>query len=254
MEAEPRPLHVEERWILSRLERTIASVTELLESCDFAHAVGEAYSFFRTSSATGTWRRSSRASTTASPRSRDALWALERLLALLHPMMPHVTEEIWSFHPARRAHLAVHPFPEPESSLLDPAAELDVEAGIELTRRLRAWRDLAGVPVASVLAARVEGVEPQEFVARLARFQFSGDGGEAVASVGPVRVLASAELDAGVVAGRLQRRREELRFELDRAERKLADQGFLAKAPAALVEEERSKLVRHRAELEELSE
>ena len=52
----------------------------------------------------------------------------------------------------------------------------------------------------------------------------------------------------------MSRRREELRFELDRAERKLADQGFLAKAPPALVEEERGKLERHRAELEELSE
>jgi valyl-tRNA synthetase len=255
VEAKPRPLHVEDRWILSRLERTIASVTELLESCDFAHAVGEAYAFFW--SELCDWYLE-----IVKPRLYDGepevsstlLWALERVLALLHPIMPFITEEIWSFHPARRGHLAVHPFPEPEDSLLDPAAEADVEAGIELTRRLRAWRDLAEVPVASVLAARVEGVEPQEFVARLARFEFSGDGGEAVASVGPVRVLAAAELDAVAVAGRLEQRREELRFELDRAERKLADQGFLAKAPPALVEEERGKLERHRAELEELSE
>ena len=42
----PRPIHVEDRWILSRLERTIASVTEKLETYDFAHAVQEAYSFF----------------------------------------------------------------------------------------------------------------------------------------------------------------------------------------------------------------
>ena len=46
VEPAPRPLHVEDRWILSRLERTIASVTEKLETYDFAHAVQEAYSFF----------------------------------------------------------------------------------------------------------------------------------------------------------------------------------------------------------------
>ena len=255
VEAQPRPLHVEDRWILSRLERTIASVTELLESCDFAHAVQVAYSFFW--SELCDWYLE-----IVKPRLYDGepevsstlLWALERVLALLHPIMPFITEEIWSFHPAWRGHLAVHPFPEPEDSLLDPAAEADVEAGIELTRRLRAWRDLAEVPVASLLEARVEGVEPQEFVARLARFEFTGDGGEAVASVGPVRVLASVQLDAVAVAERLERRREELRFELDRAERRLADQGFLAKAPPALVEEERGKLERHRAELEELAE
>ena len=70
VEPAPRPLHVEDRWILSRLERTIASVTEKLEAYDFAHAAQEAYSFFWRSSATGTWRSSSRASTRARRRSR----------------------------------------------------------------------------------------------------------------------------------------------------------------------------------------
>ena len=95
---------------------------------------------------------------------------------------------------------------------------------------------------------------PQEFVGRLARFEFGGDGGEPVAAVGPVRVLASEEIDATAVAARLQRRREELRAEIERAERKLANEGFLAKAPAEVVEEERGKLERYRAELEELAE
>jgi valyl-tRNA synthetase len=252
--SEPRPVRVEDRWILSRLERTIRSVTGLLESYDFAHAVQEAYSFFW--SELCDWYLE-----IVKPRLYDGeaevsatlLWVLERVLALLHPIMPFVTEEIWSHHPSRRGHLAVHPFPAPEESLLDPAAEADVESGIELTRRLRAWRDLVDVPVASVLRARVDGVEPQEFVARLARFEFGEDGGEPVASVGPVRVIASAELDAEAVAGRLEKRREELRAEVDRAERKLGNEGFVAKAPPELVEEERGKLERHRAELEELA-
>ncbi|HWW67028.1 MAG TPA: valine--tRNA ligase [Solirubrobacterales bacterium] len=251
----PSPVRVEDRWILSRLERTIASVTELLESYDFAHAVQEAYSFFW--SELCDWYLE-----IVKPRLYDGepevsatlLWALERVLALLHPTMPFVTEEIWSYHPAREGHLAVHPFPEPDESLFDPGAEADVEAGIELTRRLRAWRDLVEVPVASVLAARVDGVEPQEFVARLARFEFEQDGGDPIASVGPVRVFSSAELPAEAVAARLENRRAELRSEVERGERKLADEGFVAKAPAEVVEEERGKLERYRAELEELSE
>lgn len=253
--AEPRPLRVEDRWILSRLERTIASVTELLESYDFAHAVQEAYAFFWSEFCDWYLEIVKPRLYGAEPEvSATLLWALERILALLHPIMPFVTEEIWSRHPARRGHLVVHPFPASEGSRLDPAAEADVEGGIELTRRLRAWRDLAQVPVAASLAARVEGVEPQEFVARLARFEFSGDGGDPVASIGPVRVLASSGLDAEVVAGRLEKRREKLRAEVERAERKLGNEGFLAKAPAEVVEEERGKLERHRAELEELSE
>jgi valyl-tRNA synthetase len=249
VEAEARPLHVEDRWILSRLERTIDSVTRRLEEYDFAHAAQEAYSFFW--SELCDWYLE-----IVKPRlyegeeevSATLLWTLERVLALLHPIMPFVTEEIWSHHPSRQGHLAVHPFPEPEESLLDPAAEGDVEDGIELTRRLRAWRDLVEVP------ARVDGVELQEFVGRLARFEFTDDGDEPVAAVGPVKVLASDEIDPEAVRARLEQRREELRAEVERAERKLGNEGFVAKAPPEVVEEERGKLERYRGELEELSE
>jgi valyl-tRNA synthetase len=171
---------------------------------------------------------------------------LERTLALLHPLMPFVTEEVWSYHPSRAGHLAVHPFPRADESLFDPAAEAEVERGIELTRRLRTWREMVEVPAKSRLSARVEGEQPQEFVGRLARFDFSEDGGGPIAAVGPVKVLASAEVDAEAVAARLEKRREELRSEVARAEGKLANE--------RLVEEERAKLERHRAELEELSE
>jgi valyl-tRNA synthetase len=254
VEPGPQPLHVEDRWILSRLERTVASVTAKLEAYDFAHAVQEAYSFF--------WRDlcdwyleivKPRLYDGEEEVSATLLYALERVLALLHPTMPFVTEEIWSFHPARRGHLAVHPFPAADESLYDEAAEADVEGGIGLTQRLRAWRDLVDVPAASVLTARIEGVDPPEFVARLARFEFSVDGGDPVASIGPVRVLSSEQLDGAAVAERLDRRREELRSEVERAERKLGNEGFLAKAPAEVVEEERGKLERYRAELAELA-
>ena len=53
--------------------------------------------------------------------------------------------------PGPRGPPRVHPFPEADESLFDPAAEDDVEGGIALTRRLRAWRDLVEVPVASTL-------------------------------------------------------------------------------------------------------
>ncbi len=253
-EPAPRPLHVEDRWILSRLERTIASVSEKLETYDFAHAVQEAYSFF--------WRDlcdwyleivKPRLYDGEAEVSATLLYALERVLGLLHPVMPFVTEEIWSFHPARTGHLVVHPFPLADESLFDQAAEADVEGGIGLTQRLRAWRDLAGVPVGAVLIAVIDGVEPPRFVGRLSRFEFDGVGGDPVASIGPVRVLPSEQLDAEAVAERLRKRREELRAEVERGERKLGNEGFTAKAPAAVVEEERGKLERYRAELAELA-
>ena len=246
---------VEDKWILSRMERTIASVTEKLDSYDFAHAAAEAYAFFW--SELCDWYLE-----IAKPRlyegeeavSANLLWLLERTLALLHPIMPFVSEEVWSYHPSRRGHLAVHSFPAVEESLFDSGAEVEVERGIELTRRLRAWRDMVEVPAKSELSARVEGEPPHEFVGRLSRFALGGNGGDPIAAVGPVRVRASAEIDADAVAARLEKRREELRSEITRAEGKLANEKFVARAPAELVEEERAKLERYRAELEELSE
>jgi valyl-tRNA synthetase len=105
-----------------------------------------------------------------------------------------------------------------------------------------------------VLPARAEGPPPREFVGRLARFEFGEDGGDPVAAVGPVKILASAEIGAEAVAARLEVRREELRAEVARAEGKLGNAKFVDRAPAEVVEEERQKLERYRAELEELSE
>ncbi|MGC1851191.1 MAG: valine--tRNA ligase, partial [Solirubrobacterales bacterium] len=154
VEAEPCPLAVEDRWLLSRLEATIASVTAKLEEYDFAHAAHEAYAFFWSEFCD--WYLE-----IVKPRlyegeaevSATLLWTLERILALLHPVMPFVTEEIWSYHPSRQGHLAVHPFPTANWTLRDPSAEDEVSDAIELTRRLRAWRDLVEAPAAAVLPA-----------------------------------------------------------------------------------------------------
>jgi len=256
VEAAPRPRTVEDRWLLSRLEATIASVTAKLEDYDFAHAASEAYAFFW--SELCDWYLE-----IVKPRlyereedvSATLLWALERVLGLLHPIMPFVTEEIWFYHPSRRGHLAVHPFPEADESLRDGEAEAVVGEAIELTRNLRVWRDLVNLAAASKIKVRVEGLAP-EFVGRLARVEVVSNeaSAEVIASVGRAKVLASDDVDAASVAARLEARREELRSEVKRAEGKLGNERFVERAPTEVVEEERQKLERYRAELEELSE
>ena len=243
----------EDRWINSRLEATIRSVTGKLEAYDFAHAAQEVYAFFW--SELCDWYLE-----IAKPRLYDGderaaatlLRCLERTLALAHPMMPFITEEVWAHHPWREGHLCIHPFPKADESLIDVGAEAEVGAAIDLTRRLRAWRDLVQAPAAAVLPARAEGTAPPEFVGRLARFDFAAGEGEVLASVGPVRVLESDAVDAASARERIEKRREELRGEVARAEGKLSNERFVAKAPAEVVEEERTKLDRYRAELEEL--
>ncbi len=254
VEAGPRRERVEDRWIASRLTRATRSMTESIEAYDFSHAALDLYDFFWSEFCD--WYLE-----IVKPRLYDGdedasatlHWALEQVLALAHPLMPFVSEEIYSYLPNRPTEaLVIHPFPQADDGLVDEAAEVEIGQAISLTRALRRWRDLAGVPVKQVIAARTDDTRPHELVSRLARVEFSEDGGEPIASVGGVELLETEGVDPDAVRARIEERREKLRAEVRRAEGKLSNQGFIAKAPADVVDAEREKLAAHRAELEEL--
>jgi valyl-tRNA synthetase len=250
----PRSERVEDRWIASRLQRAVRSVSESIEVYDFSHAVLDLYEFFW--SELCDWYLE-----IVKPRLYDGdedasatlLWSLEQVLALAHPIMPFVTEEIYSYLPKPSAEaLVIHVFPEFDENLVDESAETEIGQAIALTRALRRWRQLAGVPVKQVLAVRSEDGRPHELVSRLAKVEFSEDGGQPIASVAGVELLETEGVDPEAVAARIEERREKLRAEVQRGEGKLSNQGFVAKAPADVVDAEREKLAAYRAELEEL--
>jgi valyl-tRNA synthetase len=186
---------------------------------------------------------------------------LDQTLALAHPMMPFVTEEIYSYlraelGPDAAEMMVVHEFTIANPSLIDESAERDVEIWIGVTRRVRGWRDLVGVGVRTVLPARVssegEG-QPHELVARFAGLSFDGAEGDPLATFGPIEILSSDQVDSEQVRERIDQRRDELCGEIERAEKKLSNARFVDKAPADVVEAERAKLARYQAELAELS-
>jgi valyl-tRNA synthetase len=248
---------LEDRWILSRLESTVESVTSLLDVYDFAHAAQEIYSFVF--SELCDWYLE-----IAKPRIYDGeeelarvlLHTLERTLALVHPVMPFVTEELWSYHPYREGHLVVHRFPKADLSRRDETIEDEVGSAISLTRQLRGWRDMAGVPPKIVLEASGDSSGIPEFVSRLGRVTLnSGDGGRAAESVAIVAgfgILPSEGLDIEELTGRLATRRGKLEVELKKIEGKLGNERFVEKAPPEVVAEEREKLEQVRSELAEL--
>jgi valyl-tRNA synthetase len=247
---EPRGARVEDRWILTRLDNTIGDVSASIDGYDFAHAALDFYAFFW--SELCDWYLE-----IAKPRlydgERDAaanlLYVLDAVLRLGHPMMPFVTEEIWGFMPGADGMLAASRFPVQDPGLVDPGAALAVEGAIEQVRQVRRWRDLVGVPAATVLEARIDS--EHEFVPRLARVG-PGEGGEPLATIGSIQVLAGAGIDRDQVESRLGAERARLRGEVERLERKLANPGFTAKAPSDVVDAERRKLDGYRAELDEL--
>jgi valyl-tRNA synthetase len=247
------PKNAEDRWILSRLQRTIEIVTARLDAYELSPASLELYRFFWSEFCDWYLEIVKPRLYEGEPEaSSNLLHVLERFVALAHPVIPFVTEEIWSYLPDRDAPLIVSGYPVADPALVDREAEAEIEASIELTRGIRRWRDLAGVPVASVLPARVAGEAPHELVARLARLDVDGSGGEALASIGPLELLATDDVDPAQVRERIEARAAELRAEVKRGESKLANEGFTSKAPTEVVEAEREKLEAYRAELEEL--
>jgi valyl-tRNA synthetase len=259
--AAPSPAAVEDRWILSRLERARAEINARLERFDFAHAALGLYDFVYGELCD--WYLE-----LVKPRLRAGepelqatlLHVLTQTLAIAHPMIPFVTEEIYRYVPGASGLLAAG-LPEAPPVAVDESAEASVARVIEAVQALRGWRDFAGVRAAATVPARLaaEGYdETGEHLARLARVSWAAepDGAEPVASVpvpgGTVEILPSDDVDLEGAERRLAAARAKLEAEIERAERKLANQGFVDKAPPDVVGAERDKLARLRAELEAL--
>jgi valyl-tRNA synthetase len=210
------PRTLEERWILARLDNARAEVESAWARFDFAAAVKELFSL--TFDDFCDWYAEA-----AKPRlyeddedaAATALAALERLVRLLHPVMPHVTEEIWSQLPARESRLIVAPWPEPDERF---AADLDA---------------LEKVRTAAVIARR-SGVV----------VELDGDAKRVFdIVVQPDKLPVNGSRDDEVA--RLQK-------EVARSEGMLSNESFVANAPPEVVEGERDKLERYRRELDAL--
>ena len=259
-EPAPHPATVEDRWILSRLQRATSATARRIEAFDFSHAALGLYDFVYGELCD--WYLE-----LVKPRLYDGdpdaaatlLHVLEETLALAHPVIPFVTEEVWSYLPGAEGLLAGARFPALEQGRIDADAEASLERVIGAVTALRGWRETVGAPARAVIPARLEAAGYDgtlEQVARLARFSFDTGGDEPIASVaipdGAVQVLPTDAVDLDAAERRREQARSRLRGELQRAEGKLANQGFVAKAPPEVVEAERRKAQRLHEELEAL--
>ncbi|HMS61687.1 MAG TPA: valine--tRNA ligase [Solirubrobacteraceae bacterium] len=255
--AAPRPTTPADRWILSRLQHVIGDTARRIDEFEFAKASLGLYDFVY-GELCDWYLELVKGRAMDADLSATLLHVLRETLALAHPIIPFVTEAIWDAVPDADELLAGSPFPRADPSLVDPEAEARIGAVIEAVRGVRAWRNEAGVPAGAVLPARLaaEGYgETASLVARLARLDLeagAADDADPAASVvvpgGAVELLPAPGVDPAEQERKLAARRAELDAEIRRAEGKLANEGFIAKAPAALVASEREKLERLRAE------
>ena len=260
--AAPEALAVEDTWILSRLQAAKAEVADAIETFEFHRASHSLYDFVY-GELCDWYLEMLKPRLYVEDNAQTAEFALHILaetLALAHPVIPFVTEEIWSLLPGPHDLLMGHRWPEPDEALRDLGVEAEVQRAIDATQALRKWRDGVGAAPGARVPARLDadGYERvAEHVARLARFEFSANGHEPVATVGvpggSVLVMASDAVDLEAEKRRAAERVTFLRQEIKRAESKLANQGFVAKAPEAVVQTERDKLEKLKRELDELS-
>jgi valyl-tRNA synthetase len=186
-------------------------------------------------------------------------YVLRETLQLTHPVMPFVTEDLWQYVDQSGTLLAATQLTQAGDEHIDAEADAAVGDAIEAIRQIRGWREDVGVRPGPFLQARLVGADTAKsapLIARLARLELVDDGGDPAASVaipgGVVEVLAGDGFDPSLADAKAAEQRAQLASEIKRAEGKLRNEGFVAKAPPAVVDAEREKLARLRAELDEL--
>ena len=273
-------LSAADRWIISRLQATEATVSQHLDAYRFDLAAQALYDFtwneycdwylelskpVLTGDADAAAQRGTR---------RTLVRVLEALLRLLHPLMPFITEEIWQkvapLAGATGRSIALAPWPTADSDKRDEAAEADVQWLQDFilgVRRIRGEMDIAPskpIPVLLEHASqadteRLSRFEPLiAFLARTESVTVLTEGEQApeaaMSLLGSMRILVpmAGLIDKDAELARLEKQIAQSEGDVKRSEAKLGNERFVARAPEAVVNQERERLEQHRQTLAEL--
>ncbi len=261
------PQQTVNRWIIGETARMAAIVTKEIEAFRFNEAAGALYKFV--------WNvfcdwylelvkplLNGEDEAAKVETRRTAAWTLDRILMLLHPFMPFMTEELWArlgeSGPKRAHMLLVQQWPDLPASLIDDGADAEIDWIIRLVSETRALRSEMNVPPAARIpmllvgaskesAARLERY--QGLVDRLGRFEYS------TSAEAPPQGSVTFVLDEATVAlplegvvdfkaevARLAKEIARLDGEAGKIRGKLANAQFIERAPEEVVEEQRERL------------
>jgi len=275
-------LPVEDRWILSRLNRTISSVTNLMEDYQFGEAQRQIHDFLWGEFCDwyiefAKFRLRPTAEKTLSPIP-VLVHVLETSFRLLHPYMPFVTEELWqnlkSSLPSdwqATESIMVAAYPMAEDTVIAPQAERVMESMIEIVHSIRNTRAQhkvesarwieAQIYVGELISTIVPYSQTIQTLARARPITFldnrreSPPGRNALVLVlkeSEVVIPVESMVNLEAERERLQREIEQSQADVARLEARLNDKAFLTKAPAAVVEKEQNKLADKKDKLERL--
>ena len=268
-------LETADKWILSKLNRLIGEVTENLDKYELGVAVQKIYDFIWDSYCD--WyieltKARLYGEDAASKRSaqRVLVWVLDRILRLMHPFMPFITEEIWQAIPHEGAALICAEWPKTDAALDFPTEETAMESIMNAIRAVRNRRAEMNVPPSKKTTLYIVAQQPEifrtgvGFITRLAYADeviVSGsepEGHESMARCvthdAALYMPMNQLVDVAAELARLAREREKTERGLAGIRAKLANPGFAAKAPEAVVAAEREKAGKYEALLRQLAE
>ena len=277
-EAQPRTLTFVDRWLLGRLQQAKHAIAENIAGYRFDLAAKALYEFvwdeycdWYLELAKVQLARADAAGDAAAGRGTRAVLVreLEATLRLAHPFMPFITEELWQvvapLAGKTGASVSLQPFPKANFDRVDAAADADMalfKAMVNACRALRGGMGLSPAQKVPLIAAGDAAVLERfaPYLAPLAKLS----GVEIVAGlpasdapveiVGAFRLMLKIEIDVAAERERLGKEIARLEGEITKAQAKLGNEGFVARAPAAVVDQERARLAGHQGTLSQLRE
>lgn len=253
-----------DRWILHRLNETARDITRLIDSYEFGETGRLLYNFiwddlcdwyieFAKLSLYGE-------DADAKKKTQSVLaYVLDRTLRMIHPFMPFISEEIWQHLPHEGETITLASWPVYDAALEAPSAVREMNLLMDIIRAVRNIRAEVNVPMSKKieLIVKPSDEETNRIISRNAEYvrrfcntsKFEVDPGVAAPDKAMTAVVTGSELylplsgliDIEQEIARLEKELAHLNSEVERVDKKLANAGFVAKAPAKVIEEERAK-------------
>ena len=272
-EPDKSKLAVEDKWILTKLEECVKSVNTNLDKYELGVALSSIYDFLwdyycdwyieltKTSVSSEDKDRSLTAQNTLA-------YILRETLKLLHPFMPFITEEIYSSLPGEEGFIMVKDYPEYREDFTFAEAEEDMNRIIDAIKAIRVRRNEMGVVPSRKAKLFVETKYPETFSGATAFFEKLASAAsleivEDYADENAVKIITDSAtihiplgdlVDFEAERARLKKELDTMESEIKRAEGKLSNEGFVSRAPAAVVEAEKAKLEKYKEKRDSIRE
>ena len=255
---------VADKWILTRLNETIETVTRLSERYEFGEVGRVLYNFIWDEFCDWYIEMAKLPlygeDEAAKKTTRSILaYVLDNTMRLLHPFMPFITEEIWQNLPHEGVSITVAKWPENDALLTDLQAAEEMKLLVEIIRSVRNSRAEVNTPMSKKIKMIVKAKDQAVLAileknrAYLERFCNPEELQLATAVETPDKAMTSIVTGAEIILpleglinleeeiARLKKEWEKLNKEVERVQKKLSNEGFVKKAPEKVIEEEKAK-------------